>query len=348
MKLRAGIIGCGKVAHLHARALLELADFAGVCDSDRDRAAAFAAQYGVRAFDTLDAMLASVQAVIVCTPHPLHAAPAIAAAQAGVHVLVEKPLASTVADCDAMIAAAAEARVRLGVVSQRRFFEPVLRMKAAIDAGKIGTPVLGTVAMFSWRDEAYYRSDPWRGKWDTEGGGVLINQSPHHIDILQWLMGPVEEVVGRWANLNHPYVEVEDTAVAILRFRSGGLATITVSLCQKPGIYTKIHVHGSNGASVGTQTDSGATFIAGMTGVAEPPFNDIWTVPGEEHLLDAFREEDRAAFAKIDATAHYHRLQVEDFLSAVRDGREPSVAGEEGRKVVAIIEAIYRSGRAQT
>ena len=90
-----------------------------------------------------------------------------------------------------------------------------MRMKAAIDAGKIGAPILGTVQMFSWRDEAYYRSDPWRGKWDTEGGGVLINQSPHHLDILLWLMGDVEEVTGRWANLSHPYVEVEDTALAI-------------------------------------------------------------------------------------------------------------------------------------
>ena len=136
--------------------------------------------------------------------------------------------------------------------------------------------------MYSWRDEAYYRSDPWRGKWDTEGGGVLVNQSPHQLDLLQWLMGPVDEVSGYWANLNHPYVEVEDTAVAMIRFRSGGLGSIVTSLSQKPGIYTKVHVHGSNGASVGVETDRGATFIAGMTAIAEPPLNDLWTIPGEE------------------------------------------------------------------
>jgi predicted dehydrogenase len=311
-----------------------------------NRAIAFAEQYRARPFGDLAEMLATaaVNVLIVCTPHPLHAAPAIAAAEAGVHVLVEKPLASTVADCDAMIAAAQHNSVRLGVVSQRRFFEPVMRMKAAIDAGKIGTPVLGTVSMFSWRDEAYYRSDPWRGRWDTEGGGVLINQSPHHIDILQWLMGPVDEVVGRWANLNHPYIEVEDTALGILRFRSGGLASITVSVSQKPGIHTKIHVHGSNGASVGTQTDSGATFIAGMSGVSEPPLNDLWTIPGEEHLLEQFREQDRAAFRRIDPTTYYHMQQDKDFLHAILEERSPAVTGEEGRKVVEIIEAIYRSG----
>ena len=345
-KLRTAIVGCGKVAHLHAAALRALpeSEFVAVCDASAARASAFAAQYNVSAWTDEARMLqdAGVEALMVCTPHPLHAASAIPAAKAGVHVLVEKPLASTVADCDAMLDAARRSGVTLGVVSQRRFFEPVARMKAAIDDGKIGKPVLGVVQMFSWRDEAYYRSDPWRGKWDTEGGGVLINQSPHHIDILQWLMGPVEEVVGRWANVNHPYIEVEDTAVGIIRFRSGGLASITVSVSQKPGIYTKIHIHGSNGASIGAQTDSGATFIAGMSGVAEPALNDLWTVPGEEHLLEEFREEDRMTFGRIDATGHYHVLQIRDFLGAVLEGREPAVPGLEGRKVVAIISAIYK------
>ena len=218
-------------------------------------------------------------------------------------------------------------------------------MKAAIDAGKIGRPILGTVMMFSWRDEAYYRSDAWRGKWQTEGGGVLINQSPHHLDILQWLMGPIDEISGDWANLSHPYIEVEDTAIANIRFRSGGLGNIVVSLCQQPGIYTKIHVHGSNGASVGTQTDGGATFIAGMSNALEPPVNDLWTIPGEQHLLTGYVAEDTERFGQIDATLHYHRLQDQDFLQAIIEGRPLRVPAEEGRKVVEMIQAIYRSGR---
>ena len=344
MKVRTAIVGCGKVAHLHAAALKSLteSEFVAVCDADPGRSEAFADQYGVKAFTDVATMveIASAQAAIICTPHPLHAPPAIVAAERGTHLLIEKPLASTLADCDAMISAAAKHRVMLGVVSQRRFFEPVARMKAAIDAGKIGTPILGTVQMFSWRDEAYYRSDPWRGRWDTEGGGVLINQSPHHLDILLWVMGDVEEVTGRWANLTHPYVEVEDTALAIVRFRNGGLASITLSLCQKPGIYTKIHVHGSNGASVGVQTDSGATFIAGMSGAVEPPMTDLWTVPGEEDLLSGFQEHDRMLFPGND---HYHALQVRDFLRAILDDREPAVTAESGRKVVQLIAAIYQS-----
>jgi predicted dehydrogenase len=346
--MRTAIVGCGKVAHLHAAALRDLpeSELVAVCDADAARSSSFAQQYNVRPYSDVTAMVkdARVEAVVICTPHPVHAGPAIAACNAGAHVLVEKPLASTLADCDAMIEAADRNGVKLGVVSQRRFFEPVLRMKAAIDAGKIGTPVLGTVQMFSWRDEAYYRSDPWRGKWDTEGGGVLINQSPHHIDILQWLMGPVEEVIGRWANLNHPYIEVEDTAMGMLRFRNGGMASIVVSVSQKPGIYTKIHIHGSNGASVGAQTDSGATFIAGMSGVGEPALNDLWTIPGEEHLLAEFQQQDREAFAAMDATGHYHLLQDREFLQAVAAGRHPQADGWEGRKVVDIITSIYASG----
>ncbi len=348
-KIRTGIVGCGKVAHLHAAALSGLpeSELVGVADVAPDRAREFGARYDVRAYPNLESMISAgkIEAVAVCTPHPEHRAPAVRAAEAGIHVLVEKPLASSLADCDAMIEAAARHNVRLGVVSQRRLFEPVSRMKAAIDAGKIGAPVLGTVAMFSWRDENYYRSDPWRGKWGTEGGGVLINQSPHHIDLLQWLMGPIDEISGYCANLNHPYIEVEDTALTMIRFRSGALGSVVVSLSQKPGLYTKIHVHGANGASVGAQTDSGATFIAGMTGIAEPPLNDVWTIPGEEHLLAVFEKQDRAAFRRIDPITHYHVQQDRDFLRAILEDRPPLASGEEGRKVVEIIAAIYRSSR---
>jgi predicted dehydrogenase len=304
--------------------VLPEADFVAVSDIDPERARAFALQYGVAASETLP----DVDAAVVCTPHPLHKAPAIEAMNRGIHVLVEKPLATTVADCDQMIQAAERNGVRLGVVSQRRFFEPVQRMKAAIDAGKIGRPVLGTVNMFSWRDEAYYRSDLWRGKWATEGGGVLINQAPHHLDILQWLMGPVEQVTGIHANLNHPYIEVEDTALALIRFQGGGLGSVTVSLCQNPGIYTKIHIHGSNGYSVGAQTDTGATFVAGSTAPVAPPFNDLWTIP-------------RESAPEPGPAADYHLLQVRDFLQAIQEDRAPAVDGHEGRKVVALIAAIY-------
>lgn len=348
-RIRTALVGCGKVGQIHAQALAALpeSEFVAVCDADAARARSFAERFAIRFFTDVAEMVheAAVNAVLIATPHPLHAAPAIAAAEGGAHVLVEKPLAASLADCDAMLAAARKAGVLLSVISQRRLYEPVVRMKAAIDAGKIGRPALGVFTMYSWRDEAYYRSDPWRGRWDTEGGGVLVNQSPHQLDLLQWFMGEIEDVSGSWANINHPGVEVDDTAVATVRFKNGGLGAVITSVAQRPGIATAVQIHGSSGASVGVQTDTGATFVAGMTGIAAAPFNDIWTIPGEEHLLAGFQAEDRARFAQVDGTSHYHRLQIQDFLQAILTRRPPMVSGEEGRAVVEFFTAIYRSHR---
>ncbi len=348
-QIRTALIGCGKVGQIHAAALRELpeSEFVAVCDNNAERAAAFATRFGVRPYTDLGTLLkeAAPHAIVVGTPHPLHAAPVIQAAQAGVSALVEKPLAASLADCDAMIAAARKAGTNLGVISQRRMYEPVRRMKTAIDAGKIGRPILGVFSMFSWRDQAYYQSDPWRGQWATEGGGVLVNQSPHQLDLLQWFMGEIDEITGCWANLNHPYIEVEDTALAMIRFKSGGLGSIVTSLSQRPGIYTKVHIHGASGSSIGVETDRGATFVAGVSEIADPPLNDLWTIPGEEGLLAGFQAEDRARFRAVNATTHYHALQIQDFLQAVRDDRPPLVTGEEGRIVVAMFTAIYRSNR---
>ncbi len=348
-KVRTALIGCGKVGQIHAAALHGLveAEFVAVCDADAARAESFAIRHGTRAYSDVETMLRSSrpEAVLICTPHPLHAAPTIQAAQAGAHVLVEKPLAANLHDCDAMLLATRIAGVHLGVISQRRWYEPVQRIKAAIEAGKIGRPALGLFIMYSWREPSYYQSDPWRGRWDTEGGGVLVNQSPHHLDLLRWFMGPVAEITGYWANINHPMIEVDDTAVAVLRFQNGGLGSVVTSVAQKPGIYARIHVHGTSGASVGVETDRGATFIAGMTAINEPPVTDLWTIPGEENLLAGFQAEDRQRFTKIDPMIHYHALQIQDFLHSIRENRPPRVTGEDGRAVVEIFAAIYESNR---
>ncbi len=350
--IRVALVGCGKVAGIHAAALASLpeASLVAVCDINLERVFAFASKNRVQPFTDLGKMLRETrpEAVIIGTPHPLHAEAAVRAAEAGVHVLVEKPLAANLADCDAMLAAARKNNVTLGVISQRRFYEPVQRMKRAIDEGKIGKPSLGVFIQYSWRDAAYYTSDPWRGKWDTEGGGVLVNQSPHQLDILLWLMGPAVEVSGYWANLNHPTVEVDDTAVASIRFANGGVGSIVTSLSQKPGIYTKVHIHGASGASIGVETDRGATFIAGVSEIAEPPLTDLWTIPGEESRLAAFQAEDRASFARVNATTHYHALQIRDFLQAIRENRPPLVTGADGRAVVELFSAIYQSSRERT
>ncbi|HPA87948.1 MAG TPA: Gfo/Idh/MocA family oxidoreductase [Bacteroidales bacterium] len=348
-KYNISIAGCGKVAHLHAKAIMNIpgARLSGVWSRSRESADRFASQYNTKAWSEIKEMVYENQTdlVIVCTPHPFHRQPATEAASAGANVLVEKPLAADLRDCDAIIEACRENDVKLGVISQRRWYSPVLRVRNAIDEGKIGNPALASVTMLGWRDKAYYEADEWRGKWDLEGGGVLVNQSPHQLDLMLWFMGDVEEVYGLWRNINHPYIEVEDTALAIVKFRSGALGNIIVSNSQKPGIYGKVHIHGDNGASVGVQTDGGAMFIAGMTGVAEPPVNDLWTVPGEERLLGLWVAEDTEIFNSCDPTVYYMQCQIEDYIKALENNTDPLVTGEAGRKTVELFTAIYRSTR---
>ena len=346
-KLKTGIIGCGKVGDFHAKAFaaLENSEFTAVCDNNIERARAFADRYGVKAYDDIEAMIreCALDVVSICTPHPLHANPAVIAADCGCNVLIEKPLASSLEDCDRIIEAGDRNHVTIGTMVQRRFYRPCMRIHQAIEDGKIGRPVLGMVTMLGWRDNNYYDSDPWRGSWKGEGGGVMVNQAPHQIDLLQWYMGEVDEIYGVWKNLNHPYIEVEDTAVAVIKFKNGGVGNIVVSNSQNPALFGKVHIFGENGAGVGVQTDGGAMFVAGMSSITEAPYNDLWTVAGEENMLETWKKEDTDFFNSVDSMYYYHREQIKDFVDAVQKGEKPLVDAREGRKTVEIFTGIYRA-----
>ena len=348
--IRFGIVGPGLVAQLHAKALARIEDarLVAVAGSGpgSDRAARLAADHGAHASDGLEAMLRDepLDAVIVCTPHPLHAEQAIAAARAGLHVVVEKPMALSSADCAAMIVAADAAGVVLSVISQRRWHPAVRRLKAAIDEGRIGVPGLATVEVLGWRSPEYYAMDAWRGTREGEGGGVLVNQAVHQLDLLCWFLGPVAEVDGWTANLNHPEIEVEDTAVAIARFASGAVASIVASNSQRPGLYGRIHVHGRTGASVGVETDAGSSFVAGVT-LPSLPSNDIWTIPGEDARRDQWALEDATALAGVDIETHFHELQLRDVVAAIREGRPPAVDGRAGQAAVELMAAIDQASQ---
>jgi predicted dehydrogenase len=218
----------------------------------------------------------------------------------------------------------------------------VQRVKAAIDEDRIGGAGLATVEVLGWRGPEYYDLDPWRGTPEGEGGGVLVNQAVHQLDLLRWFLGPVVEVDGRIANLNHPQIRVEDSAVAVVTFASGALATIVASNSQRPGLHANVHVHGRNGASVGVETDRGSSFVAGMS-LPSLPRNDVWTIPGEESLPEQWAAEDEAALDGVDLASHHHELQLRDVVEAIRDGRPPAVGGLDGRATVELIAAIYES-----
>jgi predicted dehydrogenase len=348
MTLRFGIVGPGKVAQVHADALAMIpgARLAAVAGRNETRAAALAAPRGARVDPSLEAMIerGGVDAVILCTPHPLHADQGIAAARARLHVVVEKPMALEPADGERMIAAAADNGVVLSVISQRRWYEPVRRVKDAIDGGRIGGPVLASVEVLGWRGPAYFAMDGWRGTAAGEGGGVLVNQAVHQLDLVAWLLGAAVEVDGWVANVNHPEIEVEDSAIAIVRFAGGALATIMASNSQRPGLYARIHVHGTSGASVGVETDGGSVFVAGLS-LPSVPRNDLWTIPGEEDRPEAWLEADRAGLSGVDIASHYHELQLRDVVEAIRDGRPPAVTGQDGLRAVDLMAGIYRAAR---
>lgn len=339
--MRVGIIGCGRIARNHLSALRGIAgvEVVAVVDIDPDRARGFATEHGVpRCYPDADRMLASgLDAVTVCTPHVAHEAGVLAAARHHTHVLCEKPVALSVAQARRMIAATAAAGVRFGVLFQRRFWPAAMSVRRAIDERRLGTPICGGVLVRLNRDADYY-AEPWRGRWATEGGGVLMTQAIHHIDLLRWFMGPAQRVTGRCATLVHRgVIEVEDTAGAIVEFASGGIATIQAGTTFRPGLGAQVWVSDGQG-----RTASVMEFPEGIG------FTDASTIPGEEAF--AFGPRVGTVFdlplAEIhDHLAPYHAMQIEDFIDALRSGREPAVTGHDAVGSLEIIEAIYTSSR---
>ncbi len=340
--LRVGIVGTGGIARTHATAIRALAErglaveIAAVADIAPDRARAFAAERGVaHTFASARDLLAAglVDCVHVTTPHPSHAAVVVEAAAAGVHALVEKPLAVDLQEADLAVEAARRAGVRLGTVFQRRWFPAARRVRQALDEGKIGRPILGSLEVRWLRTPEYYARDPWRGRWATEGGGCLVNQAVHAIDWLLWYLGPADLVFGLYHSLGHRSMglEVDDNAVAAIRFRSGAIATLSASVSVRPASVARVAVHGDSGATVSVceLAEWGGDYV-----------NDLWTVPGEEGLPEAWAAADRAAGWP---NWRYHAEQIADFYGAVREGREPAVRGEDGRNAVELIQAIYHA-----
>ena len=349
-KLKTGIIGCGKVADMHANAYKELdqSDFVAVCDVNIDNTKYFIEKYGVKAYSNVATMIKEegLDAVSVCTPHPIHADVTCQALSCGCNVITEKPLASSLVDCDRMMDTAKANNVQLATMVQRRFYPPAQRIKNAIEKGELGgKPIIGLVQMIGWRDEAYYKSNSWRGTWKGEGGGVLVNQAVHQLDMLLWFMdSDVDTVYGVWKNYNHPYIEVEDSAIATILFKNGAMASIITTNSVNPALYGSVHVFGPNGVAAGVQTDGSQMFIAGMTTIEYSPYNDIWTVPGYP-TIEEKKAADEKEFFQEDPTMHYHKVAINDFLNAINGGKKPMADGLAGRQAVELFQAIYECTR---
>jgi predicted dehydrogenase len=334
-----GIIGCGMIANFHAKAIGDLrgAKLVACYDAVTQSAERFAGQTGCRAYERLDQMLAdpAVHIVTVCTPSGAHLEPAVAAARAGKHVIVEKPLEVTLPRCDKVIGACADAGVVLSTIFPSRFHESSRLIKQAIDKGRFGRLTMGDAYVKWYRTQQYYDSGAWRGTWKLDGGGALMNQAIHSVDLLTWLMGPVESISAQTATLALENIEVEDVAVASLRFANGALGVLEASTAAYPGYLKRIEIHGSAGSAVLEEEDI-----------------KVWDFQKELKSDQALRERmagrTKTGGGAADPSAighHGHAAQFKDVLQAIKQGTSPAIDGAEGRRSVEIILGVYKAAR---
>jgi UDP-N-acetyl-2-amino-2-deoxyglucuronate dehydrogenase len=334
-----GIIGCGNIAPIHAESICHIpeARLVAVSDVVEENARKLAEKYSADAYYTdFRKMLErdDIQAVSLCVPSGMRAEMGEACAQAGKHVLAEKPLEVTTERIDRLVESTRKAGVKLGCIFQYRFAEGPEYVKKAVDAGRFGRLVLGDAYIKWYRSDEYYRSGAWRGTRGLDGGGALMNQGIHQIDLLLWFMGPVREVVAKTTAIGHEGLEVEDLACALLTFENGAMGVIEGSTATWPGHAARVEIHGSDGSAV--IEDGGLRF---------------WRFREETEEDERIRQEQMGesvlGSGAGDPLANLkwegHRRQIEDFARAILENRDPIIGGHEGRRAVEIIQAIYRS-----
>jgi len=337
-ELGFAIIGVGNIADFHAKAISEIQGVKLRCvySRSKDKTTAFASRYQIDAETDFDAVLKRKDIDIVCitTPSGAHAECAIPALQSGKHVLCEKPLDITLDRVDQMIAEAKKQKRILAAIFQSRFGHGAQTLKKAISTGRFGKLTLCDAYIKWWRANDYYTSGAWRGTRKLDGGGALMNQGIHAVDMLQWLVGMPIEVSAKTATLVHSKIEVEDTAVAVLRFSHGALGTITAATSAWPGFSKRIEISGDKGSVI-----------------LEDDRLSFWKFENELPEDAAIRKANQnsqigggAADPKAISTEG-HRRQMQDLVDAIREGRPPAISGEEGRNALQLILAIYESAK---
>ena len=336
------VVGCGMIARFHARAVAAIPGARVTALVSRtpgagDKLLADTGTPTCPVYPELAGALAdpAVDAVIVTTPSGAHLEPAVQAAEAGKHVVVEKPLEITPERCEAIIAACDRHRVKLCTIFPSRFADSSQALKHAVDAGRFGRLTLAETTCKWWRSQAYYDDGGWKGTKALDGGGALMNQAIHSVDLLLWLMGDAVEVSGVVGTLAHERIEVEDTAAAVLRFASGALGVIQATTSVHPGYPKTVAVHGDRGSAVIEQED-----------VLRWDFDPA--TPGDADIKARFAAKVGASGGAADPGAissEGHRRQLADFVAAVQDGRPPAVDGREGTRAVRLICAVYESAR---
>lgn len=332
-RLGFGIVGCGVISNWHAKAIGEIEGIRliGVTDVYKDSRDKFALNYGVHSFDSTDEMFANneIDVVCICTPSGLHAPLALQAAEAGKHIILEKPMALNLKETDEIIAACKKNNVKLTVISQLRFTDAVTRLKEAVDQGLLGKLIMGDIYMKYNRSQEYYDKSGWRGTWKMDGGGALMNQGIHGIDLLQYIMGPVKSVFAHTRTLVRD-IEVEDSAIAILEFQNGALGTIQGTTSIYPGSPRVLEINGDKG-TIALEEDS---IIK-------------WIIEGQEmpEGIVMGNSTYNSSSNSSDFSTGGHTFQIRDMAQAIWEDRKPLVDQYEGKKPIEIIMAIYESSR---
>lgn len=325
--LNFGLLGCGMAAEVHAGAIksLENAYLYGVADADASRAAAFAEKQSVKSYNNFDELLmdSSIDVVCICTPNGFHAQNAIAALDAGKHVVVEKPLALNKSDCDAVKEAVEKSGRTLTVISQLRFSEDVTAVKKVIDEGKLGKIVLASAYLKYWRSPEYYSEGKWKGSKGLDGG-ILMNQGIHGVDLLLYLAGNANVINAKSKTLFHN-IEADDTSVSLLEFENGALGVIEASTCAYPGHERRIEIIGSQGTVVLVENRIEKLFIDGKE------------LTGADILPQGGSASDPAAIDYLG-----HARQINNFIRSVLYGEKLLIDVYEGAKAPTLIEKIYK------
>ena len=339
MALGFGIIGCGMISRFHANAIADVdeAQLIGCADQVQAATDAFAAELGCHCYQSIDELLADdrIDIVTICTPSGAHLEPCLAAIEQGKHVLIEKPLEITPARCDEIIQAAESRGVVVSTVFQSRFHAAICELKQAVDEGRFGKITLGDAYVKWHRSQEYYDKGAWRGTWKLDGGGALMNQAIHSVDLLLWLMGPVAEIRAQMATLAHERIEVEDVVVASLRFQNGALGSIEATTTSYPGMLKRVEIHGTSGSAVLEEEDIKVWDFADAT-------------DRDEEIRQKFSNQTSTGGGAGDPSAighHGHSEQIRDVIAAIQAGRRPQIDGYEGRRSVEVICGIYESAR---
>lgn len=351
--MRFGIVGCGVISSAHANGIKELGErgqLVAACDVDIAVAETFAAAHGCAVEKTVADLLArdDVDAVAICVASGLHADIAVAALEAGKHVLVEKPLDITLEAADRIMEAERRSTGVLTTISQRRFERAAQFVHRAVHDGSLGTITSAAAECIWWRSQHYYDSAGWRGTWDMDGGGALMNQGIHQVDMLIWMLGNPVEVSAFAGTLAHEDLQVEDTVAAVVRFESGAIATLAATTAANPGLPLRLSVHGDSGLATIEGNELGVFALADPATEAVSALSD--PAAPSASAGGGWREELLAEAEQIRNAGSGHRgmnhpAQYADFVDAIDSGRPPAVTSADGFRALELVLGVYESAR---